>query len=319
MEALNGLKNTKIIFYNNSCFFYWIYINYFFFFRTVYNFYKNSKYVISLVPFENDFLFKKWGIKSMLMNNFITYDYYNVIPSDLSSKIILMIGRADDKMKRFELGIEAMVHIIKEIPESRMKIISDPNEFLNNLLIKLKLEEYAKFIGYISTPEIFFKNASLHIFPSISESFGLALCETKIFGIPNILIGLDYLSMSKGGTIILYEDDPVIIAKESIKILKNKKYRKKLGKQARKSMKKFNNELLLKKWIKIIFSIYNEKLFDKFLKSQKQTISKKNYLNIINKHVKLLRKRIPNLKNIQTKNIENFTFMMYDLEKFSFL
>ena len=300
-------------------FFFWIYTKYFFFFRTVYNFYKNSKYVISLVPFENDFLFKKWGIKSVLIDNFITYDYNNVIPSDLSSKIILMIGRANDKMKRLELGIESMVHIIKEIPNAEMKIISESNEFLNNLLIKLKLEKYVKFTGYISTPEIFFKNASLHIFPSISESFGLALCEAKMFGIPNILLGLDYLSMSKGGTIIIYEDDPVIIAKESIKILKNEKYRKKIGKQARKSMKKFNNELLLKKWIKIIFSIHNGKLFDKFLKSQKQTISKKNYLNIINKHVKLLRKKIPNLKNIQTKNIENFTFMMYDLEKFSFL
>ena len=68
-----------------------------------------------MVPFENDYLLKKWGIDSILMTNFLTYDYNSVIPSTLSSKNILMIGRADDKIKRFDLGIKAMHYIIKEI------------------------------------------------------------------------------------------------------------------------------------------------------------------------------------------------------------
>jgi hypothetical protein len=42
------------------------------------------------------------------MNNFLTYDYNKVIQSDLTSKAILMIGRGNDKNKRFELGIFAM-------------------------------------------------------------------------------------------------------------------------------------------------------------------------------------------------------------------
>ena len=29
------------------------------------------------------------------------------------------------------------------------------------------------------------------------------MCETKIYGIPNILLGLDYTSISEGGTIIM--------------------------------------------------------------------------------------------------------------------
>ena len=44
------------------------------------------------------------------MNNYISYDYDLVIPSDLSSKIILMLGRADDKLKRFDLGIKSMIY-----------------------------------------------------------------------------------------------------------------------------------------------------------------------------------------------------------------
>ena len=49
------------------------------------------------------------------MNNFITYNYNETNPSNLSSKIILMIGRGEDKYKRFDLGIRSMKYIIKKI------------------------------------------------------------------------------------------------------------------------------------------------------------------------------------------------------------
>ena len=76
--------------------------------------------------------------------------------------------------------------------------------------IKKNIFELAQF------PEKHFKDASLHIFPSLSESFGLILSETKIYGIPNILLGLDYLSISRGGTIIIYDDTAESISKESL-------------------------------------------------------------------------------------------------------
>ena len=71
IEELNNLKNTKSIFYNHSCFLIWIYAHFYYYFKTIYNAYKNSKFVISLVLFENGYLFKKWGINSIFMNNFI--------------------------------------------------------------------------------------------------------------------------------------------------------------------------------------------------------------------------------------------------------
>ena len=54
INILNQLKTIKIIFYENSCFLYWIYYNYYSF-KLLYNAYKRSKYVISLVPFENEY------------------------------------------------------------------------------------------------------------------------------------------------------------------------------------------------------------------------------------------------------------------------
>ena len=146
---------------------------------------------------------------------------------------------------------------------------------MQKLTKDLNLENYIKFVGYTSNPSIYFKNASLHLFPTIVESFGYVLAETKIFGIPNIIVGLDYLSISEGGTVIIYNDSPLSLAEITVKILKNKKYKKKLGRAARNSMKKFNNWLILKRWIKVILSIYNGKEdYEKLRNEDKKMLDK---------------------------------------------
>jgi glycosyltransferase involved in cell wall biosynthesis len=163
IKMLKSLKNVKIIFYMHSCFLYWVYIQYFNIFRFNYNEYANSDYIISIIPFENDFIFKKWGINSIYMNNFLTYNYDKIIPSDLSSSKILMIGRADDKDKRFELGVHSMKYIIKENSQSQMIILSKDNGLSNlkKIIESLNLGKNIKFTGYTNTPEIYFKNSSL--------------------------------------------------------------------------------------------------------------------------------------------------------------
>lgn len=182
---------------------------------------------------------------------------------------------------------------------------------LKNLVKFSKLEKNVKFVGYTSTPEIYFKNSSLHIFPSISESFGLVLAETKIYGIPNILVGIDYISLAEGGTIILYKDDEKLIAKEAIKILKNEKLRKKLGKEARESMKKFNNKSLFKRWIKVLLSIFNGYKYYQNLKKNDKKISKIKALKILENQFKIIKEKKRNFKNVRIKDFLNFTFNLF--------
>ena len=166
-----------------------------------------------------------------------------------------------------------------------------------------------KLVGYTASPEIYYKNVSLNLFPSISEAFPLVMCETKIYGIPNILLGLDYTSISEGGTIIIYDENPESFAKAAISVLKKKIYRNKLGKIARKSMLQFNNDLLLKKWIKFILSINNGDFFYNNLREKDEVLFHKRLSNIINNQINLLKKRIPIFNNISNKEFENFSFM----------
>jgi hypothetical protein len=143
INALHKLKNIRIINYQHQSAFFWIFTN-FTYFKYLYKSYKNSKYIISLIHIENDYLFEKWGIKSIFMNNFITYEYNSTIQINLLSRIISMIGRADDKYKRFNLGIQAMEYIVKEIPKIEMKIITkifginNLQDIIDNLNLKKK-------------------------------------------------------------------------------------------------------------------------------------------------------------------------------------
>ena len=311
IHMLNNLKKVKTIFYNHSCFLFWIYFNKIAFIKYLYNAYKNSKYIISLIPFENDFLFKKWNINSILMNNFLTYKYEDIIPSNLSSKIIIMIGRGYDKLKRFNLGIEAMKFITIEIPDCEMKIISERFRLkeLYDLVDKLYLKNKVKFVGFTIKPEIYYKNASLHIFTSIIECFPMSLSETKVYGIPNIVTGIDYVSAAKGGIIVIYDDKPETIAKESIKILKNETYRNKLGRDARESMKKFKNEKTLEKWINLIIAVYKGDYYYNQLINNEKKISKDIAINNINNQINLIKMRFQYEKELSLNDIINFKFI----------
>ena len=310
MHLLNNLKNLKIIYYMHASSFDWIYYNYSFF-KSLYKEYKNSTYIVSIVPFDNDLLHKKWGIKSILMNNFITYNYNYIIQSKLVNKKILMLGRGNDVKKRFQKGILSMEYIIQEINNCELSIISDL-KYINNLLNlvnNLKLGKNIKFLGYISYPESYLPKYSLNLFPSITEAFPMVLTETKLYSIPSILLGLDYILLSKKGTVIIYDDSPESLSIEAIKLLTNYNLRQILGKEGRKSMKKYNNNLLLLKWNKLILSVFNGYNYFLELIKKDEKMPNKEIEIIINNQIKLLKRRKIKFNNITINKFENFSYL----------
>ena len=82
-----------------------------------------------------------------------------------------------------------------------------------------------------------------------------------------------------------------------------------MGKEARNNMKRFRNDLLLKKWIKIILEIYKGRNIYEIEKNKNIKLSKDESLKIIENQIKLLKLRNTKLKNITINNIENITFM----------
>ena len=95
------------------------------------------------------------------------------------------------------------------------------------------------------------------------------------------------------------------MANNAIKILKNIRYRKKLGKEARKSMKKFNNNILFLKWVQLILSVYKGDEYFELLRNKRKKISDEEAIFIINSQVKFLQMRVPNLTNITFNEFVN--------------
>ena len=309
LNKLSELKDITTIFINYSSFLYWIYNNDLNSFTTLYEAYRKSNYIISLIPYENNLLFKKWGIDSIFLNIITPYDINYTKPLDLSSKTILMLGKGPEKIKRFDLGIKSLEYIKKEIPDCKMKIVTDLNEIKNlkKLARKLNLENSITFEEYSYSNDKYFDDISLHLLPSLAEGIGLDICETKLFGIPNVLVGLDYLPCSKGGVSIIYDDNPNIIAQECIKILKDEKYRKNMGREAFESMKNFDNDEIGDKWMRLILSTYlDNAYYHKIQDEDKDLRNLKEDKKILNNQVNLLKNRIKQLKELNNNNIMDF-------------
>lgn len=320
LNIIDKKNNVRTLIINHPSYLSWIYNEDYNFCSKLFNYYKQTKFISSYIAYESEYLHKKWGIDSIFMTNIMPYEYNNITPSDLSSKTILMVGTGSKKLKRFDLGIKAMKYIVKEVPDCEMKIITDFEglDNLKKLSKELKLENNVKFEEYRSSNDIYYNNASIHLITSLSESDGLILCETKLFGIPNILTGLDYLTCSKNGTIILNNDNPENIAQEAIKILKDEEYRKNLGNSARTSMKQFENSEIANKWLRLILCVYlDDSYYERIKNEDKELINnKKNKNNLLNQ-INLLKTRVEEFKNVKANDVMNFEFItqLYKLKK----
>ena len=311
IENLNRLKKTKVIFFNHSSYFLWLlFYRQYHIEQSVYQTYKSCKYIISLIPVETDYLFKIWGLKSIFVNNPSTYEYDSIIPSDLTQKNIIMIGRAEDSSKRFDLGIKIMKYIVQELPDYKMKIISERNHRLESLIKSINLENNIEMVGYKKNPESYYKNSCLHIFPSLCDTYPTVITEAKIFGIPTVICGLDYLALAKKGTIIVFDDDPDIIAKEVIKILKDDNYRKKLGEEARKSMKSINNKIIAEKWKNILLSVYegvDQSTFYKKFTDESKKMREEEAITILNNQLNLMKKRNSRYNSVTLEKLKSYS------------
>ena len=97
-----------------------------------------------------------------------------------------------------------------------------------------------------------------------------------------------------------------------MKLLKDEEYRQKMGKEARSSMIKFSNDLLLKRWIKLILSIYSSNSFNDNNYNYKdlyKKISEKEALYILQKQIKLYNIRKKLSKAIMINDLKNINFI----------
>ena len=140
---------------------------------------------------------------------------------------------------------------IKDIPFT-LNIVGNGTEAekadMIGLIHDLGLDEKVRFSGFLSGDALLeaYREASVFVFPTREDCFGLVLLEAMAAGLPVISsryagASADLVKFNRNGFII-DPTDPVRFSKVLKKVLKNKEMRSRMGKESRKMALEFDFE-----------------------------------------------------------------------------
>lgn len=173
---------------------------------------------------------------------------------------IIMIGRLDKKQKRPHLLIEIFKKLGKRFLDWELDIwgeIVDEKYYkkMLKLVYKYNMSQRVHFNGTSNDIVSVLRNADILAILSPSEGFPLSLTEAMSIGIPSV--GFDYCSgvnelIKNGYNGFLCSDSNDM--EEKLTLLMNSyELRKKMGKNAHLSMKKYSEKIIWDQWEKLFF------------------------------------------------------------------
>lgn len=198
-----------------------------------------------------------------------TFEPAKTPESNLTYNNILMLGRANDKVKGTIYALKAMTYIIKEVPDAKL-ILATSNRNIKQLKEITEKYNISNNIIFQFFPNItkMFLNSSVLLFTSLCEAFPMAMNEGKAYGVPIVAFNIPFSPPFQSGVITVPHLDVEALAKETIKILKDYNYRKIMGKKSKLSLNRFTNNGTVQLWEELFDSL--DKGNDEFRKFQKK-------------------------------------------------
>jgi glycosyltransferase involved in cell wall biosynthesis len=136
------------------------------------------------------------------------------------------------KMKGIEEVLKAFLLILNELGDARLWIVGDGDKKYINRIIqsldKYSITDRVKFYGKVSEKEKLeiMKRAHLMLHASVKEGWGLVVIESASQGTPSIVYDVGGLrdSVKNNATgIVLDKNTPFMMAKEAVKLVKDRK------------------------------------------------------------------------------------------------
>ena len=144
------------------------------------------------------------------------------------------------------------------------------------------------------------------MYTSLTEAFPMAMNEAKAHGLPIVAFDVPFSPPYQDGVITVDLLDCKGLARETIKLLKDYNYRKKMGEASKLSLNQFSNEETVEMWGKLFKSLLSEDRKD-YREFQKEIENKYYNEKIAKKHIEkhfdaLLRYN----KNFTCYTLDNF-------------
>ena len=255
----------------------------------------------SIQDFDN---YKKYNInKNIFIPNF--YNTQNMKLSNLNNHNIILLGKINDTKEGIITALNSMVSIIKEFPDVKLKIISPDSQTLKikELMNKHKLYQNVIFLPFSTNITNNLIDSSIFIYTSLISNIPMAIEEAMGYGLPCIISS----EITKN---LIYKDSfiKVDIIKEKeltneiMKLLKNIKYKNKIGMDAKSSLVKMNDDTL-NTWDNLFISLNNgEKDFQNLRNGVEFKYNKKEIQPIQQKKQEVKTTNLPIQKSL--KNLD---------------
>lgn len=164
-------------------------------------------------------------------------------------KIIMHISNFRP-VKRVCDAVEAFARIVRKVPSVLLMVGDGPDQDkAQNRARELGVEQHVKFLGLQNDVAGLLSVADLFLFPSQYESFGLAVLEAMMTGVPVVCTnggGLNEVMEQGVSGYLCPVADPEALAEKSVEILTVPHLGKKMGRQARKrAIENFRPEIAL--------------------------------------------------------------------------
>ena len=196
----------------------------------------------------------------------------NVVPqltitASLDTKKIINVGRITDQ-KRQVLLVQAFALIKDEFPHWFLEIWGEKTvdevycRLVQAEIAKCKLTERVSLCGVTDHIVEVLSDASIFVFPSRHEGWGLALTEAMSLGLPSI----GCVDCSAVNSLVKHNENgllclptPEALADSLRRLIQDQSLRERLGKKAKEDMKNYAPEVVWNKWEETLVALCQQK------------------------------------------------------------
>ena len=179
--------------------------------------------------------------------------------ASLKNKKLISVGRLSPEKGYLDL-LRLYSKLCVDYPDWTLDIVGDgvEREKLEKYISKNNLEGKVILHGFQGKEVIddLLDQSSIYIMTSFTESFGIVLIEAMSHGVPCIAYdsaegAREIINSGENGYLIKNRNIDVMLMKIE-DLIKNEEERIKIGKQARKSVKKYDSSIVADEWITLI-------------------------------------------------------------------
>ncbi|PIA77538.1 hypothetical protein BFR04_08855 [Gaetbulibacter sp. 4G1] len=237
---------------------------------------KNKSFLKYIYYAITDYIESKYDYIALLTVDEIKYYKSNntiVIPNALSNypeevalldeKKVISAGRIAP-VKGFEKLIEAWVFIKDKMPEWVLEIYgSGEKQYLFELQNQINisnLQDRIILCGNTDSIELKMKDSSIFVMSSLTECFPMVLLESLSCGLPVVSFDCpngprNIITNNEDGYLVENQNSKDL-ANSLIRLMKDEKLRKAMGKKGKSNMKKYHPDIVMNLWEKIFIKKY---------------------------------------------------------------